>query len=61
MASKFNMLAGTGLAILALAPATAAFAQSDAGVGEVVVTATKTGVTNLQKTPLSISVVGGRS
>jgi iron complex outermembrane receptor protein len=52
------MLAGTGLAILALTPA--AYAQSASeGIGEVVVTATKAGVTNLQKTPISVSVVGG--
>ena len=57
MNRKFKMLAGTALTILALAPAMAARA-ADKGVGDVVVTATKTGATNLQKTPLSVDVLG---
>jgi iron complex outermembrane receptor protein len=63
---KLNLLAGIGVSVLALVPAKAAQAQaqpapraSSSEVGEVVVTATKAGVTNLQKTPLSVAVVGG--
>jgi iron complex outermembrane receptor protein len=56
-------MAGACVAILGLAPVAAhaaeAAAESDNSVTEVVVTATKTGSTNLQKTPLAISVVGG--
>jgi iron complex outermembrane receptor protein len=59
------MMSGAALAVLALAPALAAHAQTapanDKAVQEVVVTATKTGATNLQKTPISISVVGGNT
>lgn len=58
MNRKFNMLAGTALTVLALAPAMAARA-ADNGISDVVVTATKTGATNLQKTPLSVDVVSG--
>ncbi|HWA23405.1 MAG TPA: TonB-dependent receptor, partial [Caulobacterales bacterium] len=63
-----NLLAGIGVSVLALVPAKAAQAQaqsqpaprtSSSEIGEVVVTATKAGVTNLQKTPLSVAVVGG--
>lgn len=57
MNRKFNMLAGTALTILALAPAMAARA-ADNGIADVVVTATKTGATNLQKTPLAVDVLG---
>lgn len=56
---KHKMMAGSAFAVLALAPAMAAHAQENsAGVGDVIVTATKTGVTQLQKTPISIAVVG---
>jgi iron complex outermembrane receptor protein len=60
--NKINMLASVGAAVLGLVPGAVAQAQTAAtasNVGEVVVTATKTGVTNLQKTPLSVAVVGG--
>jgi iron complex outermembrane receptor protein len=56
------MLSGAALTVLAFAPALAARAQTaPAGntIGDVVVTATKTGTTNLQKTPLSVDVVSG--
>ncbi len=57
---RFSMLAGTALTALAFAPALAAHAQSaDKGIGDVVVTATKTGATNLQKTAISVNVVSG--
>jgi iron complex outermembrane receptor protein len=54
------MMTGAALAVLALAPALAAHAAtaSDNGqIGEVVVTATKMGETNLQKTPIPVDVV----
>jgi iron complex outermembrane receptor protein len=55
---KHQMMAGTAFAVLALAPAMAAHAQSSSsGIADVIVTATKTGVTQLQKTPISIAVV----
>jgi iron complex outermembrane receptor protein len=57
---KFKMMTGAALSVLALAPAVAAHAQaksSSSQIGEVIVTATKTGVTQLQKTPISIAVV----
>jgi iron complex outermembrane receptor protein len=61
--SKFHLMAGACVAILGVVPAAAhaaaAAAAADNSVTEVVVTATKTGSTNLQKTPLAISVVGG--
>lgn len=64
---KLNLLAGIGVSVLALAPAVRADAQttgsgaksSDNIVQDVIVTATKTGSTNLQKTALSVDVVGG--
>jgi len=56
---KLSMLAGTALTVLAFAPGMAAHAQAANGLGEVVVTATKTGATNLQKTPLSVDVISG--
>ncbi|HWA20991.1 MAG TPA: TonB-dependent receptor [Caulobacterales bacterium] len=59
---KINLLAGVGIGALVFAPAIEAYAQQSSAVGsigEVVVTATKMGVTNLQKTPLSVAVVGG--
>ena len=68
MTSKIQMMAGAALAVLAFAPglsahaaAAAASTAAEKGVGleEVIVTATKTGATNLQKTALSVSVVGG--
>jgi iron complex outermembrane receptor protein len=64
---KVNMLAGVSLAVLALAPPLAARAATAAAtasadpngqIADVIVTATKTGATNLQKTPISVSVVG---
>ena len=58
MNRKFNMLAGTALTVLAFAPGLAAHAQSSNTLSDVVVTATKTGATNLQKTPLSVDVLG---
>jgi len=57
--NKFNFLSSVGLAVLVLAPPMAARAADSNSIGDVVVTATKTGTTNLQKTPLSISVIGG--
>ncbi|HEX2801300.1 MAG TPA: TonB-dependent receptor plug domain-containing protein, partial [Phenylobacterium sp.] len=54
-------MAGACVAILGLVPAAAQAAAADNSVTEVIVTATKTGSTNLQKTPLAISVVGGDS
>ncbi len=57
--NKFHMLASVGLAVLAFAPPMAAQAQNNNTIGDVVVTATKTGATNLQKTAISVSVIGG--
>ena len=59
MNRKFSMLAGTALSIMEFAPGMAAHAQAANNLGEVVVTATKTGATNLQKTALSVDVVSG--
>ena len=59
--SKRNMLASVGLCVLALAPALAARAADSNTIGEVIVTATKTGATSLQKTPIAISVVGDQT
>jgi iron complex outermembrane receptor protein len=56
MTFKFKMLTGTALAVLAFAPGLAAHA-ADNGIAEVVVTATKMGETNLQKTPIPVDVV----
>jgi len=56
MTLKFNMMTGTALAVLAFAPGLAAHA-ADNGIAEVVVTATKMGETNLQKTPIPVDVV----
>jgi iron complex outermembrane receptor protein len=56
-------MTGAALTILAIAPAWAAHAAPEpagAAVEEVIVTATKTGETNLQKTALSVAVVGGQ-
>ena len=68
MTFKFHLMSGAALAVLTIAPAMSAHAQSASsatapatGVQEVVVTATKTGATNLQKTPIAISVVGGNT
>jgi iron complex outermembrane receptor protein len=55
-------MTGAALTVLAFAPAWAAQAQTapeGAAVEEVIVTATKTGDTNLQKTALSVAVVRG--
>ena len=59
MSSKYNLLMGAAVVTLAFGPAIAVRAADSNTIGEVVVTATKTGATNLQKTPISISVVGG--
>ena len=62
MTRQSKMMSGAALAVLALAPALAANAQTapnNNSIGEVVVTATKTGATSLQQTPIAISVVGG--
>ena len=59
--SKLHMLAGVGLCVLTFAPALAARAADSNTIGDVVVTATKTGATNLQKTPIAVSVIGGNS
>lgn len=56
--NKSRMLASVALVVLASAPAIAARAADNA-IGDVVVTATKTGSTNLQKTAIAVSVVGG--
>ena len=63
MNHKIHLMTGAALAVLALAPALSAHAQTapSKGVEEVIVTATKTGATNLQKTPLSVDVVGGNT
>ncbi len=53
---KFKMMTGTALAVLAFAPGLAAHA-ADNGIAEVVVTATKMGETNQQKTPIPVEVV----
>jgi outer membrane receptor for ferrienterochelin and colicin len=62
MKQKLNLMSGAALAVLALAPACAAHAQDASGgktIGDVVITATHTGATNLQKTPISVDVVTG--
>jgi len=62
MKQKLNLMSGAALAVLALAPACAARAQDASGgktIGDVVITATHTGATNLQKTPISVDVVTG--
>ena len=63
MNHRIQLMTGAALAVLALAPALSAHAQTAPakGVEEVIVTATKTGATNLQKTPLSVDVVGGNT
>ncbi len=62
MKHKLYLLAGAASASLAFAPAMNAYAQtkdsSASGIAEVVVTASKTGATNLQKTPISVNVLG---
>lgn len=62
MKHKIQLMTGAALAVLALAPAWAANAQEsskDKSIGDVVITATHTGATNLQKTPISVDVVSG--
>jgi iron complex outermembrane receptor protein len=68
--NKISMFATVGLAVLAFAPPLAARAATAASaasvdekgqIGDVIVTATKTGATNLQKTPIAVSVIGGNS
>ena len=59
---RYQFMAGSALAVLAFAPAVAARAQTAPNanaIGEVVVTATHTGATNLQKTPIVVDVVSG--
>ena len=58
---KFQMMTGVALTVLALAPAVAAHAQSAGAnqIADVVVTATHTGATNVQKTPIVVDVVSG--
>jgi iron complex outermembrane receptor protein len=62
--TKLGMLTSAAVSVLALtapiaAHAAAAAADTGNAVEEVIVTATKTGATNLQKTPLAVAVVGG--
>ena len=54
-------MSGAALALIALAPACAARAQATAGnaIADVVVTATKTGATNLQKTAVVVDALPG--
>ena len=61
MKHKIQLMTGAALAVLALAPtwAHAQDASKSKGVEEVVITATHTGLTNLQKTPISVDVVSG--
>ncbi len=62
MNPKFHLMSGAALAAMALAPALAAHAQSalaDKTIADVVVTATKTGATNLQKTPVVVNALAG--
>ena len=61
MTNKLKMMTGAALAVVAFAPALAARAADANSIGEVVVTATKTGATNLQQTPIAVSVVGGNT
>lgn len=49
--SKLHMLAGVGLCVLTFAPALAARAADSNTIGDVVVTATKTGATICKKHP----------
>ena len=58
MNPKHKLMAGTAIAVLAFAPAMIAHAAAPSStVDEVIVTATKTGETKLQKTPIAIAVV----
>src|SRR6202142_3039105 len=61
--SRISIMAGAALGAAAIAPRGAApaadVASTDTGLSEVVVTATHTGDTDLQKTPIAIDVVGG--
>lgn len=62
MGTKFQLMSSAALAVIALAPAWAAQAQtasSGNAIGDVVVTATKTGATNLQKTAVVVDVLAG--
>lgn len=57
-----GLLSATALTLPAIAqtaPATPAGSDSADGLGEIVVTATKTGVTQLQRTPIAISAFDG--
>ena len=59
---KSKMMLGVGATALILAANGTASAQSTSSsntIDEVVVTATKAGTTNLQKTPLAVAVIGG--
>jgi len=61
--TRVSVMAVGLLAAAALAPSVAVraaeVASTDTGLAEVVVTATHTGDTDLQKTPIAIDVVGG--
>ena len=57
MKHQSKLMSGAALAVLVLAPAWAAHAQDASNNGkveDVVITATHTGLTNLQKTPISV-------
>ncbi len=61
MKSRLQLMSGAAMAVLSLA-AGAARAQDGSGgkaIQDVVITATHTGATNLQKTPLTVNVVSG--
>jgi len=63
MSFRLHMMSGAALTALALGPAVAAHAQTapaSNAIQEVIVTATKTGATNLQKTPIAVDVVSGQ-
>lgn len=57
---KYQMMTGAALTVLAIAPVAAHAQAAGAGqISEVVVTATHTGATNIQKTPIVVDVVSG--
>ena len=58
MGAAFAALTASAVAPAAMAQTAAAAPDTSTGISEVIVTATKTS-TNLQKTPISISVIGG--
>ena len=55
--SRSTPIARIVTAVLAAAAAPAAMAQDSSGLEEVLVTATRAGITNLQQTPISVSAV----